>query len=666
MLLTLALLWAAARVAVAQEEGPVGPGALVLGSAGGSQLAPRVHSTITVRVEGIAARVLVSQAFVNGTSEWVDGVYVFPLPDAAAVDQLEMTVAGRRIVGQIAERHAARAAYQQARQAGHKATLVEQERPNLFTSSVANIGPGESVQVQIGYWLQPRYEQGSFTLTVPLTLTPRYIPGLPLSGLSQGTGWAADTHPVGDASRITPPLSLDPTTAPHFQITVDINAGFALQAIESATHPILSENLGERYRVSLASGTPLPMDRDFELVWRLRSSATAEVAVFTETHHGAKHALLLAVPPVGDAPARATVPRELILVVDTSGSMHGLAMAEARRALDLALGDLGPDDRFNLIRFADVARRLFPASVPAAPENITRARTYLSSLRAEGGTELAAALLSALQQPADPGRLRQVVFITDGSVGNEEQLFAIIQRHLVSGRLFTVGLGAAPNGWFMRKAATFGRGTYTRIPTMDQVVPRMGGLLERLRAPAVTELAVDWPVDGAQAYPPRLPDLYGDQPLTVLARLDAKAGLVTLAGRSGDGYWLRQQPLPAQDSPGIAQLWARARVEALLDRRVTEGELAVRDDVLATGLSYGLLTPYTALVAIEDRPSRPKHLPSVQHAVASALPHGTTAGAIFGFPATGAGLWLQMLLGVLALSVSGALFWGATWGVSRA
>ena len=345
--------------------------------------------------------------------------------------------------------------------------------------------------------------------------------------------------------------------------------------------------------------------------------------------------------------------------------MHGLAMAEARRALDLALGDLGPDDSFNLIRFANVARRLFPAAVPAGPENIVRARTYLGSLRAEGGTEMAAALLSALQQPADPGRLRQVVFITDGSVGNEEQLFAIIQRHLGNGRLFTVGLGAATNGWFMRKAAAFGRGTYTLIPTMDQVAPRMGGLLNRLRAPEVTELAVDWPVDGAQVYPPRLPDLYGDQPLMVLARFDAVAGLVTLAGRSGGGYWLRQQPLPAQDSPGIAQLWARARVEALLDRRSTEGELAVRDEVLATGLNYGLLTPYTALVATDDTPSRPAHLPSAEHAVASALPHGSSAQAIFGFPPTATGLWLQVLLGILALSVSGALFWGATWGVAR-
>lgn len=666
MLFIPLLLWVSACLAGPREDAPLGPGALVLRGVAGSQLAPRINSDITVQVEGVTARVLVTQTFVNGTSEWVDGVYVFPLPDAAAVDQLTMSVAGRRIVGQIAERHAAQAAFEQARRAGHKATLVEQERPNLFTGSVANIGPGELVQAQIGYWLQPRYDQGSFTLTVPLTLTPRYIPGLPLSGLSQGTGWAADTHEVADASRITPPANLGPTAAdPHFGITVNINAGFGLQAIESATHSILSEDLGERYRVTLAGGAPLPMDRDFELVWRLRPSASAEVALFSETQHGARHVLLLAVPPVGDAPARAIVPRELILVVDTSGSMHGLAIAEARRALDLALGDLGPDDRFNLIRFADVARRLFPVSVPASPDNITRARGYLSSLRAEGGTEMAAALMSALQQPADPGRLRQVVFITDGSVGNEAQLFAIIQRQLGSGRLFTVGLGAAPNGWFMRKAAAFGRGTYTLIPTMDQVAPRMGSLLEKLRAPEVTELAVDWPVDGAQVYPPRLPDLYGDQPLTVLARLDAEAGLVTLAGRSGDGYWLRQQSLPAEDSPGIAQLWARARVEALLDRRVTEGELAVRDEVLATGLSYGLLTPYTALVAIEDRPSRPKHLPSVEHAVASALPHGASARAIFGFPATGAGLWLQMLLGVLALSVSGALFWGATWGVCR-
>jgi len=496
-----------------------------------------------------------------------------------------------------------------------------------------------------------------------MTLTPRYIPGAPSAGVPDGQGWSADTDLVPDASRVTPPVSPTAANDSHrFAVEANIQAGFQLRAVTSASHQIHTRDLGSHYRVTLGSDS-VPMDRDFELTWHLRDSGHPEVAIFTEQFAGSTHALLLAVPPVGDVSTATATFRELILVVDTSGSMHGLALQGAQRALEVALDGLESEDTFNMIRFSDATRRLFPAPLAANSANLVRARRYLESLRAEGGTEMAAALLTAFQQPSDPARLRQVVFITDGSVGNETELFEIIKQNLGAGRLFTIGLGAAPNGWFMRKAAEFGRGDYTLIPTSAEVVPRMTALLAKLRSPQITELSADWPADGAEVFPRRLPDLYAGQPLVVLARLNNTSGLVTLAGRSGSGYWLRQQELPGSNSPGVSQLWARAKVEALLDGRGRAAPAEVHDEVLSTALDYRLLTPFTALLAVDKTPARPGHLTSQQHAVPVLLPHGQSGQAIFGFPQTAAGLWLRILLGGVVMLVSGGMFWHATWGV---
>ena len=388
--------------------------------------APQVRTDVSIHVTGVVARVRVRQRFHNPADAWVEGGYVFPLPENAAVDRLRMRYAERLIEGEIQEQQQARATYERARADGQGATLLDQQRANVFTISVANIPPGDMVQVEIEYQQRLRWLDGEFSLRFPTVVGPRYIPGSPLvteSAGFAGHGWAADTDQVPDASQITPPVvagvgdSLNPVT-----IDVDLNAGLALGDISSPYHDIVTEEQGPgRYRVRLAQGV-MPAERDFVLRWRPELAQQPTAALFAEAWRDMHYKLLLVMPPRADAVAQTTA-RELILVIDTSGSMHGDSIEQARAALLGALRELRPGDRFNVIQFNDRVRTLFTRARPADADNLGRAQRYVRALHAAGGTEMLPAVRRALRNPNPSGLLRQVVFLTDGAVGNEQTLF---------------------------------------------------------------------------------------------------------------------------------------------------------------------------------------------------------------------------------------------------
>ena len=440
----IALLLIFCRPLPAQQEIPadVTPsqmqsGSLLLKMQNGYQVATRMNTDASMSISGLIARVSVRQSFRNDGTEWVEGVYVFPLPDTAAVDRLRMYIGERFIEGEIREKEQAKKEYEQAKQEGKKASLVEQERPNLFTTSVANIGPGEAVTVEIEYLETLRYEEGTFSMRFPVTMTPRYIPGTPLTE-RKGSGWSPDTTQVGDASRVTPPVVAE-STSHQLTVTVDLDAGMPLEIVASRYHPIKVSEIagsdkGGRYRITLAD--PLtPMDHDFELIWRPSPDTTPRATLFTENFAGQPHLLLMMIPPNDTSVALPRIPRETILIIDTSGSMHGVSIEQARKALELALDGLRPEDRFNVIQFNSVTHALFRVSVPATLDNLDRARNYVQNLSADGGTEMRPALELALHSPAAETHLKQIIFITDGSVGNEQELFALIEASLGNARL---------------------------------------------------------------------------------------------------------------------------------------------------------------------------------------------------------------------------------------
>ncbi|HEX9450859.1 MAG TPA: marine proteobacterial sortase target protein [Burkholderiales bacterium] len=617
-----------------------------------------LSTDVKIAVSGMVARAVVSQQFRNDSPDWVEGIYVFPLPENAAVDRLRMQVGDRTIEGQIREREQAKAEYAAARDNGRRASLVEQERPNIFTSSVANLGPNETLVVEIEYQQTLRFDDQSVSLRFPTVVAPRYIPGRPSSEGAQGAGWAPDTDRVADASRITPPV-VDAGEAPRNPVTiaVEIDAGFPVNDVVSRYHAIDVEKRDDsRYGVSLAVG-PFPADRDFELVWHPMAGAVPRGSLFRETQDGETHVLLTLFPPVGAQATGKRLPREAIFVIDTSGSMHGASIEQAKRALNVALKQLGAGDRFNVIQFNSTTDSLFAYPHEATGKNLEAARQFVDRLRATGGTEMAPALRAALEPDTKEGYLRQVVFMTDGSVGNEDELFRLIQEKLGRSRLFTVGIGSVPNSHFMSKAAELGRGTFTYIGDVAEVGEKMGALFAKLEHPVLSDIVVEWPRSVvAEMYPKKLPDLYLGEPVILSARVEGLlAGKVVVRGQSGGAPWSTKFDLKyTHEGEGMGVLWARRKIESLTDS-LQDGadKQRVREDVVDIALKHHLVSRYTSLVAIDVTPARPGGQPLDSQALPVNMPHGWDQDAVFGsLPRTATPAPLHLMLALLLATLA--------------
>ncbi len=598
--------------------------------------APLVATDVKIAVSGMVARATVTQHFRNEGDRWLEGVYVFPLPEGSAVDRMRLKIGEKLVEGRIEEKQQAQRTYEQARAQGQRAGLVEQERPNVFTTSLANIGPKETITVEIEYQESLRYDQGKFGLRFPLVVGPRYIPGHPL--IASTRGWSPVTTAVADADRITPPVR-KPSEGLGNPVTmsVSIDAGMKLAGVTSASHKIVTTP-GERDRVTVTlADKEVPADRDFELSWAPEVGANPRAGLFVEERNGQRHLLLMVMPPDAAAPEGPRLPREAIFIIDTSGSMEGASIAQAKAALRLALDRLTPADRFNIIQFNSTASALFAKAQPADAETLRMARGYVDYLKANGGTEMAPALDLALDSASDPARMRQLMFITDGLVGNEAALLPIIQKRLGDSRMFTVAIGSAPNQWFMTRAARAGRGTFTNIARIEEVQQRMSALFEKLEKPVLTDLAVQWPA-GAQAefYPDPLPDLYAGEPVVFTARLPAGAlpagATATISGKRAGQAWRETLALDSgADSAGVGALWARSKLERLSETQ-KEGESAdtVRAASLEVALGYGLVSRYTSLVAVDVTPARPANTDLHSTQVPTNLPDGMVHDAIFG------------------------------------
>lgn len=645
---------------VSQDHVRRGSLLLRLASGGVTVDAPVLHTDVTMNVTGMLARVTVRQSFRNPGGEWAEGTYVFPLPETAAVDRMRLRIGERLIEGEIREKGEARKQYEKARREGRKASLLSQERPNIFTTAVTNIAPGETVQVEIEYQQSVPYSQGQFRLRFPLVVAPRYIPGSPsgdavVDGFD-GDGWAANTVQVPDASRITPPV-VAPQEGPinPVSIRVRLDAGLPLTRLESIYHPINRETDAQGVEHLVLRDGEVPAERDFELLWVPSADAAPRAALFNEQWQGDHYALLMLMPPVATAAPAAHLPREVIYVIDTSGSMHGDSMVQARAALKLALQRLTPEDSFNVIQFNHRTSALFAAAVTATPDNLRRAIRYVDGLVADGGTEMMPALQRALKRQAEAGVLRQIIFLTDGSVGNEQALFELIQRQLGDSRLFTVGIGSAPNSFFMTRVAQFGRGSFTYIGKVTEVGEKMAALFAKLETPRLTDIEIHWPQDwDVEMWPARIPDLYQGEPVLVALKMPQSHVQLRLTGSAAGRPWQQQVTLRGGDSrSGVHQLWARRKIAELMDGRsrgVAEAE--VRQAVLAVALPHQLVSRYTSLVAVDKTPARPVDQTLKRQAVPTNLPQGWSAAKVFGqLPQTATASEWHLLFGMVMLLV---------------
>jgi Ca-activated chloride channel family protein len=600
--------------------------------------APKLATDIDVTISGPTARTRVTQRFLNPAKGWAEGIYVFPLPDNSAVDTMKMVIGNRIVVGEIKERQEAKAVYEEAKAKGQTAALLEQERPNLFTNSVANIGPGEAIVVQIEYQETIRQSGGVHTLRLPLVVAPRYT-GTPVVQSvdfdASGHGFAKVNDPVPDRDRISPPVldprkhgPVNPTT-----ISVHLAAGFPLGEVKSHHHEIVVNSFGDERREITLKEDAVIANRDFELTWAPKSDAVPAAGLFKQTIRGEEFLLGYVTPPTVDT-REDKRPREIVLVIDNSGSMGGPSMTQAKNSVLYALGRLTPRDRFNVIRFDDKMETLFPDTVPATPENIARAKAFVASLEASGGTEMVPPMRAALADPRpnDGSFLRQVVFLTDGAIGDEQTLFNVIASGRGRSRIFMVGIGSAPNTFLMTRASEMGRGTFTHIGETVEVDSRMRDLFGKLESPAVTELASDLKADVA---PKTLPDVYRGEPVLFIARAKSLPTTVTLSGRIGEVPW--QVTLPtakAAPGTGLDRLWARRRIDDT-EAAIMLGEMTAQDAdkrILSLALDHGLVSRLTSLVAVDRTPRRPSGEKLSRADIPLNLPAGWDYDKVFGEP----------------------------------
>ncbi|RKS70731.1 Ca-activated chloride channel family protein [Actinomadura pelletieri DSM 43383] len=561
-----------------------------------------IHATIT----GLAAGVEIIQGFHNPHDIPLEATYVFPLPDRGAVTALRLEAADRVIEGTLKERSQARQDYDTAIASGQRAAIAEEDRPDVFTMRVGNILPGERVTVRLNLDQPlPHESTTSATFRLPLVVAPRYIPGAPLEGERTGSGVADDTDAVPDASRISPPVLLPGFPNPvSLAITVDINAaGLPLIQLRSALHVVTETKDDETTTVRLAPGDRL--DRDFILRLDFAAQESAALTLVPDDS-GQEGTFNLTVLPSGETHPS---PRDVVLVLDRSGSMHGWKMVAARRAAARIVDTLHTDDRFAVLSFDTVIERprdLSPGLVNATDRNRFRAVEHLATLEARGGTEMLSPLDEACRLLADSTSDRVLVLITDGQVGNEDQLLAHLEPQLRGVRVHTVGIDRAVNAGFLNRLATIGQGRCELVESEDRLDEAMESIHHRITAPLATHLTLhpeNLEIIPDSVAPARLGALFPGVPLLIAGRYrGTPSGSLTIRGTTSTGHTWEQQATPTvTKAPATRSIWARAHLRDLEDRYTAGGPDTLEQRIIDTSLRFGVLCRFTAFVAVDDR-----------------------------------------------------------------
>jgi len=614
LLLILASQHTAVLAAPGETPAPT-PGSLaIVGKDGKIQGAcPLKHTEVRAGISGFLARVTVTQIFSNTASANIEAVYTFPLPQDAAVDDMSIQIGDRTVRSVIKRREEARAIYEHAKNTGHVAALLDQERPNIFTQSVANILPGEQVTVTISYVETLRYEAGSYEFVFPMVVGPRYIPGQPTG--YQGGGWAPDTNRVPDASRVTPWVAAKGTRAGHdISLELVLDAGVAIQEVRSKTHDIdIDRKSASRATVRLRDEATIP-NKDFILKYDVAGAEIADAILTTPSPGRSKGAggyFTMILQPPARLPESDIQPKEIVFVLDTSGSMWGFPLEKAKQVISRALDELYPGDTFNLITFSGDTHIVFPEPVYPTAENIRKAKAVLATRTGGGGTEMMKAIRAALVPSDKQDHVRVVCFLTDGYVGNDMEIVGEVQKH-PNARVFAFGIGTAVNRFLLDKMAEAGRGAVEYVTLADKADEAADRFYERVRSPLLTDLYIDWgglPV--ADVYPQRLPDLFSGQPLIISGRYTQPVSSnLQLKGTRAGGPFARDIPVTFSSSTppfdALAGFWARRRIDDLMSQDwlgIQQGNMkpALKEQITQLGLDYRLMTQFTSFVAVEDR-----------------------------------------------------------------
>jgi Ca-activated chloride channel family protein len=581
----------------------IGPDGAPLGAC------PLEHTAVSVEIAGFVARVRVTQRFANPFPDPIEAIYAFPLSERGAVDGMWIRTGDREIRGEIKRREEARRIYEQARERGQLAALLDQERPNIFTQQIANLMPGAEVEIVLEYVEPLRYEAGEFEFSFPTVVGPRFIPGRAAG--RQGTGWSPDTSRVPDASRITPPVTPEGARSGHdLSIEVALEAGVPILGIDSRLHAVDVERDGKtRAVVSLRNQREIP-NRDFVLRYAVAGDEL-ESGYLVHRDGGDGYVTFVLLPPKRVRPAD-VAPRELVFVIDRSGSQSGRPLLKAKETMLWILDRLNPNDTFQIVDFSSSANFLFERPMPVTPETLRRARAHIRGLQANGGTMMAEAIQRVTERRADGNRLRIVTFMTDGYIGNDFEVISLVKRLRGTSRWFPFGTGNSVNRFLLEEMARHGGGEveYVLLDASGDEVARK--FYDRIDAPVLTDVRLEFRnLDVYGVYPNQLADVWEERPLVIHARYRKPGqGRVILRGyRAGEAYAQEiEVELPAREagSDAIASMWARARVDDLMARDLRALQSGafpdvLREEIIEVALEHRIMTQFTSFVAVEDR-----------------------------------------------------------------
>lgn len=604
------VLWAIGSLALlGGQETPglaIDPGSLrIIGADGrAGEACPLKGTRVLAKVEGFGARVIVVQTFSNPSTKPIEAVYTFPLPQDSAVDGMRMIIGDRIIDGIIKKKQEARETYEKAKQEGKSAALLDQERPNVFTQSVANIPPGAEIQVALTYVQILKFEKGQFEFMYPMVVAHRY------------TG---ATTP--DPEKVSPPIVPAGTrTGSAIDLTVELDAGAAITSLTSVLHEIDTERIGnQRATVRLRKADEIP-NRDFILRYSIASS-TVVGALLTHTDRQKGGFFTLIMMPPKAAVTSQVAPKEAIFVMDQSGSQQGLPIQKSKELTVKLIDALNPNDTFNIVSFANNYKILWPRPRPNNAANRQIAIRYVKALEANGGTELEKAVVAALSPKADPDRPRIVVFNTDGLLGGEEQALKEIQRHRGTSRMFTFGIGNSVNRYLIEAMSVEGRGDHEIVTLNANVDEAVDRLVQRTDSPILTDVRVKFEgVQVTDTLPRFIPDVFSEKPVVVKGRYSKPGnGHVVVTGNLGGKPWSARYPVTfgaaGNSGSAIGSLWAREKVNDLeLQERVestwseNRGKYDPKkweDRITNLALEFAIMTRFTSFVAVDQRVVNP-------------------------------------------------------------
>lgn len=640
---TLALLAHCAAAQAGRPDATLSPYFVVSGAEPGVDALPLKATEVDVRLAGVIADVRVTQIYRNEGTQPIEARYLFPASTRAAVHAMTMKIGDRVVAAQIREKQAARREFESAKREGRSASLLEQQRPNVFQVSVANVMPGDEIAIDLRYTETVVPTDGIYRFVFPAVVGPRYN-GAPGAESHQPERWIAQ-----------PTLRAGRSSAHTLAIRAEINAPMPVQALRSPSHALAPVGLGTRSAQAALAASADHANRDFVLEYGL---AGREIASGVLLHEGDDENFFLAlIEPPARVPSAAIVAREYVFILDVSGSMHGFPIETAKTLLRGLVSGLRPTDTFNIIPFAGGHSQFAPRSLPASRENIDAALRFISSQRGSGSTELLAALAHALAMPSDETRSRSFVLITDGYVSIEKQAMELVRANLGRANVFAFGIGSSVNRFLIEGLARAGRGEAFIVLDAQQAAIEADRFRAYIESPVLTRIRVRF--EGIDAYdvdPSQVPDLFAQRPIVIAGRFRGKpAGRITVEGITATGDFARSidvaaSALDARDTKALAYLWARGRIATLGDDRRLANDPDAAREITGLGLKYGLLTDFTSFIAVDRRIRNPGgESAGVDQPLP--LPQGVTELAVGEVPSTPEPEMISLTL------VAGALAW---------